>query len=190
LTGIPFENVRLSYTHTHSGPSLGPTWLHEGDEMVPDYVNSLPHRLAGAAWQAQQALQPARLAAASASAAINVNRRLKLDSGRVVCGRNWSGFADRELKLIRIDDIDQRPIAVVVNYGAHPTIMGPPNQLITPDYPGVARRVVEHGSGAARTSSMSSGSTGTPSATWRSRLKVDASSRLHSAKPTRGVARS
>jgi len=49
LTGIPFENVRLSYTHTHSGPSLGPTWLHEGDEMVPDYVNSLPHRLAGAA---------------------------------------------------------------------------------------------------------------------------------------------
>jgi len=49
LTGIPFDNVRLSYTHTHSGPSLGPTWLHEGDEMVPEYVNSLPHRLAGAA---------------------------------------------------------------------------------------------------------------------------------------------
>ena len=103
--GNPFDNVRLSYTHTHSGPSLGPTWLHEGDEMVPDYVNRLPHRLAGAAWQAQQALQPARLAAASASAAINVNRRLKLDSGRVVCGRNWSGFADRELTLIRIGDI-------------------------------------------------------------------------------------
>ena len=39
--GNPFDNVRLSYTHTHSGPSLGPTWLHEGDEMVPDYVNSL-----------------------------------------------------------------------------------------------------------------------------------------------------
>ena len=49
LTGIPFDNVRLSDTHTHSGPSLGPTWLHEGDEMVPEYVNSLPHRLAGAA---------------------------------------------------------------------------------------------------------------------------------------------
>ena len=148
LTGIPFDNVRLSYTHTHSGPSLGPTWLHEGDEMVPDYVNSLPHRLAGAAWQAQQALRSARAAAASGSSAINVNRRLKLESGRVVCGRNWDGFADREVKLIRIDDADQRPIAVIVNYGAHPTIMGPPNQLITPDYPGVVRRVVEHAVGA------------------------------------------
>jgi neutral ceramidase len=95
LTGIPFDHVRLSYTHTHSGPSLGPTWLHDGDEMVPAYVNSLPHRLAGAVWQAQQALQPARVAAASGSSAINVNRRLKLDSGRVVCGRNWDGFVDR-----------------------------------------------------------------------------------------------
>jgi neutral ceramidase len=35
-----------------------------------------------------------------------------------------------------------------VNYAAHPTIMGPPNQLITPDYPGVVRRVVEHATGA------------------------------------------
>jgi hypothetical protein len=148
LTGIPFDHVRLSYTHTHSGPSLGPTWLHEGDEMVPAYVNSLPDRLAGAVWQAQQALRPARVAGASGSSAINVNRRLKLDSGRVVCGRNWDGFVDREVKLMRIDDADQRPIATVVNYGAHPTIMGPPNQLITPDYPGIVRRVVEHATSA------------------------------------------
>lgn len=144
LTGIPASNVRLSYTHTHSGPSLAPTWTHEGDEMIPSYVASLPHRIAGAAWQAQRALRPARVAGTVGASDINVNRRLKLaDSGRVVCGRNWDGFVDHEVRLVRIDDAEQRPIAVVVNYGAHPTIMGPPNQLITPDYPGVARRVVE-----------------------------------------------
>lgn len=143
LTGIPYQNVRISYTHTHSGPSLAPTWTHEGDEMIPSYVNSLPHRLAGAVWQAQRSLRSARVAGATGSSDINVNRRLKLESGRVVCGRNWAGFADREVRLVRIDDDEQRPLAIIVNYGAHPTIMGPPNQLITPDYPGVARRVVE-----------------------------------------------
>lgn len=148
LTGIPLQNVRLSYTHTHSGPMLGPSWLHEGNEMIPAYVASLPHRIAGAAWQAQRALRPARAAAVAGSCEINVNRRLKLDSGRVVCGRNWNGFVDREVKVVRIDDEEQRPIAVLVNYAAHPTIMGPPNQLITPDYPGVVRRVVEQATGA------------------------------------------
>lgn len=143
LTGIPAAHVRLSYTHTHSGPSLAPTWTHEGDEMIPAYVASLPHRIAGAAWQAQHGLRPARVAGATGCCDINVNRRLKLDSGRVVCGRNWDGFADREVRLVRIDDEQERPLAIVVNYGAHPTIMGPPNQLITPDYPGMVRQVVE-----------------------------------------------
>ena len=149
LTAIPLDHVRLSYTHTHSGPSLAPSWAHEGDEMIPAYVASLPDRLAGAAWQAQRGLRPARVAAASGSSDINVNRRLKLDSGRVVCGRNWSGFADREVTLVRIDQAERsQPLAVIVGYGAHPTIMGPPNQLITPDYPGVVRKVVESATGA------------------------------------------
>jgi hypothetical protein len=149
MTGIPVDHVRLSYTHTHSGPSLAPSWAHEGDEMIPAYVASLPDRLAGAAWQAQRGLRPARVATASGSSDINVNRRLKLDSGRVVCGRNWSGFADHEVTLVRIDDdASGQPLAVIVGYGAHPTIMGPPNQLITPDYPGVVRKVVEAATGA------------------------------------------
>jgi len=149
MTGIPFDHIRLSYTHTHSGPSLAPSWAHEGDELIPSYVASLPDRLAGAAWQAQRDLRPARVAAASGSSDINVNRRLKLDSGRVVCGRNWSGFADHEVTLVRIDAAESgRPLAVIVGYGAHPTIMGPPNQLITPDYPGVVRQVVEAATGA------------------------------------------
>ena len=37
---------------------------------------------------------------------------------------------------MRIDDLAERALAVIVHYGCHPTIMGPPNRLITPDYPG------------------------------------------------------
>jgi hypothetical protein len=148
LCGIPFAQVRLSYTHTHSGPMLGPSWMTEGEELIAPYVESLPGRIAGAAWEAKRRLRPVRVAAGSGSSDIVVNRRLKLPSGRVVAGRNWGGFADREVKVVRIDDLDERPLAVIVHYGCHPTIMGPPNRLITPDYPGMVRHVVEGATGA------------------------------------------
>jgi hypothetical protein len=147
LAEIPFEAVRLSYTHTHSGPMLGPSWLHDGDEMIPSYVASIPDRLAGAAWEARRALRPARIAVAHGACDIGVNRRLRLPNGRVVCGRNWDGYVDREVQVVRVDDLDEQAIATIVNFACHPTIMGPPNQLVTPDYPGVVRRVVEEAVG-------------------------------------------
>src|SRR5262249_4924575 len=91
--------------------------------------------------------RPVRVAAGTGSSDIVVNRRLKLPTGRVVAGRNWAGFADREVKVVRIDGLDERPLAVIVHYGCHPTIMGPPNRLITPAYPGGVRQAVEHGPG-------------------------------------------
>ena len=35
------------------------------------------------------------------------------------------------------------PIATVLHYACHPTVLGPENKLLSPDYPGHARRVVE-----------------------------------------------
>jgi hypothetical protein len=81
-------------------------------------------------------------------AALGYSAPLKLPSGRVVAGRNWSGFTDTEVKVVRIDDLGERALAVLVHYGCHPTIMGPPNRLITPDYPGMVRQVVEGATGA------------------------------------------
>lgn len=148
LTGIPVPHVRLSYSHTHSGPMLGPSWMTEGEELIPAYVASLPGRIAGTAWEAKRRLRPARVAAGKGSSDIVVNRRFRLDSGRVVVGRNWPGFADRDVLVVRLDDHDQRPIAAIVHFGCHPTIMGPPNRVVTPDYPGVVRRVVGDALGA------------------------------------------
>ena len=111
--------------------------------MITDYLNALPLKIGGAVWQAQQNLRPVRIAAGSGACDINVNRRLRLPDGRVVVGRNPDGPVDRTVRVIRIDDHDEHPLATIVHYACHPTIIAWQTKCATPDYPGMARRVVE-----------------------------------------------
>ena len=144
LTGIPGDHVRLSATHTHSAGNLSPAWFPEGSEMIPAYTASLPDRIAGIVWEAHQNLRPARIAAGKGQSNVGVNRRLWYPKQRrIVLGRNWSGFADHEMIIARIDDENEQPVATIVNYACHPTIMAHRNALVTPDYPGALRRTVE-----------------------------------------------
>lgn len=151
-TGLPASHIRLAYTHTHSGPINGATWsswVKEGAEMVPAYDVILEHQIAGVARQALRELRPARIAAGSGEARINVNRRFRRpEDGAVICGRNWDGPVDRQVQVLRIDALDGAPIAAVVNYACHPITVGPDCDLVTPDYPGVVKRVVEQATGA------------------------------------------
>lgn len=150
LTGIPENNIRISYTHTHSGPCVNRSnWFEEGDEMVDPYLNALIHKAAGTAWEAVKNTQPARVVAGAGESKIAVNRRFKRpEDGRIIVGRNPEGPVDHEVGVIRIDTEDGEPLAVVANYACHPIIVGPDNDLITPDYPGVVRRTVEESTGA------------------------------------------
>ena len=143
LTGVPVSHVRISFSHTHSGPTLGPTWVEAGTEMVPEYVDGLAGKIAGAAWEAHRELQPVRFACGTGESYINVSRRQRLPDGRLVVGYHPKGAVDREVRVVRFDDLDGNPVATVVNYACHPTIMAHLNRLITPDYPGVVRRAVE-----------------------------------------------
>jgi hypothetical protein len=152
LTGVPREHVRVSATHTHSGPTVGRTWVNEGADLVETYTASLPGRVAGAAWQAWRSLAPARLAAGTGTSHVGVNRRVRAPDGRTVVGRNPEGFFDPSVRVLRLDLAEGpgagRPLAAVLHYATHPTIMAYENRLITPDYPGVARRTVEAVTGA------------------------------------------
>ena len=144
LTGIQASNIRISSSHTHSAGNLWPAWFPDGKEMIPAYVRSLPERIAGAVWEAQRNLRPARIAVGLGYSSVAVNRRLwHTEQKRIVLGRNWHGFADHEMVVARIDNEQEQPIATLVNYSCHPTIMAYGNSLITPDYPGVLRRTVE-----------------------------------------------
>jgi len=131
LTGIQANHIRISASHTHSAGNLWPAWFPDGKEMIPAYVNSLPERIAGAVWEAQRNLRRARIAAGLGHSQVAVNRRLwHPEQKRIILGRNWDGFADHEMVVARIDDEQEQPIATLVNYSCHPTIMASPEGVL------------------------------------------------------------
>jgi hypothetical protein len=54
---------------------------------------------------------------------------------------------DHEVMVIKLDAPGGEPVATLVHYACHGTIMGPSNRLITPDYPGAMKRMVEQALG-------------------------------------------
>jgi len=146
-TGIPVPNIRASATHTHSGPVPYKSWIEKGYEMVDPWFADVARCSAEAAVEAVASLQPVRLRAGSGECHINTNRRAATPTGERFLGINPDGPSDHEVLVVKFDSLDGKPLATLVNYACHPTIMGPPNRLITPDFPGAMKRVVEQAIG-------------------------------------------
>src|SRR5205814_9623452 len=66
--------------------------------------------------------------------------------GERFLGVNRDGPCDHEVIVLRLYG-ERDALAALVNFACHATIMGPPNRLITPDYPGATKRVVEQAVG-------------------------------------------
>ena len=152
VLGIDPANIRVSYTHTHAGPVwsnlLGDRSGRAGAELVPGYRETVWSQTLGAAHEAMSDLRPARMAAGWGECSIAVNRRLRAPDGSVVVGQDPDGFRDPSVMVVRFDDTDEKPLAALVCYAAHPIVLAYQNRLISPDFPGVAKRVVEHLTGA------------------------------------------
>lgn len=142
-TGIPNENIRISYTHTHSGPIEEGGWIVEGAHLIEPWMQSLPIKALEAVQKTYQNMQEVRVDTGRGTSKINVNRRPIGPNGVLFTGRNLNGFVDHEVLVTSIDDLKGNAVATLVNYACHPTIMGPENRMITPDYPGPVRRTVE-----------------------------------------------
>ncbi len=144
VSGLAKDHIRFSCTHTHSGANtfrLGN--VSEGLDMVTSYLESLPLRIAGAVYQALRAMRPVRCAAGAGRVEISVNRRFRTPGGPMAVGRNWRGPVDPLVRVVRLDALDETPVATLVHYACHPTTMAWQNKLFTPDYPGMCRHVME-----------------------------------------------
>ena len=128
--GVPNECVLIACSHTHSG-AAGFLPPHLGIKTSPDaeLQHLLACQLIGAARWAAGCLQPARLGVGlGAVTGIGLNRNDP--SG---------GIVDEDVIVLQIEDEARRPIAVLMNHGCHPTVLGYENLYFSADFPGATR---------------------------------------------------
>ena len=146
---IPRENIRVSTSHTHAGPpygrddSTGGGWITEGVELINPYYDSYPEKISNAVSEAVTSAVDCNISYGNGRSDININRRPTNSNGIVFTGRNWDGVVDHSVDVIGFDDVNGAPVATIVGYACHPTILGPENRLLSPDYPGHMRKTVE-----------------------------------------------
>jgi hypothetical protein len=148
--GIPGDNVLLNGSHTHLGPML-PGWQEEQPKqhlLQTRYVDHLEYVLVDAASSAWSRRQPARLGIGSGAAPLGINRREKLPDDGIIIGENPAGPIDRTVDVIRIDDLNGRPISVVMSAACHTVVLGPKTLSYSPDFIGPARELIEPAIGA------------------------------------------
>ena len=146
-TGLPLDHIRCSYSHSHSTPVTDKTWIEQGADLVEPWLDAVIAMTAAAAAEALTRLEPVVLRSGAGQAPINISRRGATPDGRRICGKSRDDVVDPAVLVLKLNRLDGSTLATLFNYGCHPTIMGPGNRLITPDFPGAARRVVEAATG-------------------------------------------
>ena len=147
--GIDPRHVLWSVTHTHAAPEVGPPGLYKtllgrsDHDWDRDYTNRATRALIEAVRAARERLEPAQIAFGSGTALANINRRAKDVDGQVSIGLNPEGPVDRQFHLMRLTRPDGSPIALVVNYAMHGTVMSGQNLSVSGDAPGTVTAYLE-----------------------------------------------
>jgi len=153
LNELRLDSPRLmiSLSHTHAGPVLCSEDRDKpGGEMLAGYLDFLRDRIVSTVREALANADIASLHWTYSSCSLACNRDLPdPDSDRVLCGYNPAGVADHTLLVGSIRFLRSGAAASILNYACHPTTLAWENRLISPDFVGAAREVVEeHFNGA------------------------------------------
>ena len=147
LKALAIEPSQLMFclSHTHAGPSLSRNdSAKPGGEHIEIYLRDLQESAIRAARDAHFSAVPAALTWHYGTCKLATNRDLpEVDKKRFVVGFNPEKNADDTLLVGRITDEQNHIIGTIVNYACHPTTLAWDNRLISPDYVGSMRGLVE-----------------------------------------------
>jgi hypothetical protein len=131
------RQVLISGSHSHHGPVIelvDEPGLGQGTHKAAvAYAQKLPHLLVDAIREADHKLQPAKMGVATETTTLKRNRQAKHEPKAT----------DPMLAVIRFDDMDQKPVAVLVNFAAHPVMTDEKLLKYSADYPGFLKKKVE-----------------------------------------------
>ena len=133
--GIDYSFIAGS--HTHHGPVLElsdePGKGKGKFDASLRYYKEMEDGIVAAILEANSKLTPAKMATGSTQLAFNRNRHTKIEPKP----------SDRELAVMRFDDLSGKPLAVLVNFTAHPTMIDASILKFSADYVGAMKATVE-----------------------------------------------
>jgi len=135
LTGIPFGNTIISASHTHSGSgAIFKELIFLAGLFNQKIRDAFEKNIIQVVVDANKKLQPAKIGFGVGEAPLgNGNRR---------AGSYKIPPVDSMVGVIRIDDLQDNPLAIIYNFTAHPTILN--TFYFSADFPGAASKALEN----------------------------------------------
>ena len=132
------EQVTVVYTHTHSGPATA------GDEaLIVANKTILTQQAITTAVKASEAMQPVEIGWGVTQGKLGINRREKRD-GQAVMGTDPLGVTDDRIGTLLVRRADDAClVGAFVFCTAHPNVLKSDSVVLSGDYPGVARTILE-----------------------------------------------
>lgn len=129
LCGIPAEHITVAATHNHAAP-----WgLRAGMfcQLAKELAADVARKIVGAVVFAHSQRRPATLKLGQAVVdTVSQNRRHP----------DWP--IDPVLRVLLVDGEDGRPVASLLSFACHATVLSAANLMLSAEFPGVACRIV------------------------------------------------
>ena len=137
---IPHSQLFMSATHTHGGISTSRGLQH----VRTNYRRQRTLQMAEVIAQAYRNLKPAQLRLARIQVPGIHNNRQEIIPG-VECdlGSDVDGVSDKTLYITRLMRLDGTPLASMLLFGVHATMLGQHNYYLTGDLPGAVTAHLE-----------------------------------------------
>ena len=144
-TGIDRTALTVFFSHTHGAGLMGLERRElPGGELIPPYLDELAKTITRLVDLARSGLVPATIVYGVGRCDLAQHRdAFDAERGHAVCGFHPEGPADDTVLVARVTSDAGQPLATIVNYACHPTTLAWENTLISPDYIGAMREIIE-----------------------------------------------
>lgn len=143
--GIDLAQVRVCLSHTHGSGWMSPSRSHlPGGDRIGPYLERVAETCAKLSRDAKTGANPATILHGTARCSLAAHRDFHdAERKHFVCGFNPDGPADDTVLVAKAIANDGVVLGTIVNYACHPTTLAWKNRLISPDYVGAMREVIE-----------------------------------------------
>ena len=139
------DDILVTFSHSHASGVYGPNRRSlPGGDLIDPYLDELNTKVIELGKAATASLAEATITYAFGHCDMAANRDYwDEENGLYTTGFNPDRAADDTVMVSRVADPDGRIRLVIVSYGCHPTTLAWDNTLVSPDYVGALREVVE-----------------------------------------------